>query len=53
MFDINPGLILWTILTFVIVVLILRAVAWKPLLAALNAREEQIRSSIQHAEEAH
>lgn len=52
MLDINPGLILWTIITFVIVVLILRAVAWKPLLGALTAREEQIRSSLQHAEQA-
>src|SRR5512140_307541 len=53
MLDINPGLILWTIITFVVVVLILRAVAWKPLLGALTAREEQIRSSLQHAEQAH
>ena len=52
MLDINPGLILWTIITFLVVVLILRAVAWKPLLAALNAREEKIRSSLQHAEQA-
>ncbi len=53
MLDINPGLIVWTIITFIIVVLILRAVAWKPLLGALTAREEQIRSSLQHAEQAH
>jgi len=52
MFDINPGLILWTIITFLVVVLILRAVAWKPLLAALTGREEKIRSSLQHAEQA-
>ena len=52
MFEINPGLILWTIITFLVVVLILRAVAWKPLLAALNGREEKIRSSLQHAEQA-
>lgn len=52
MLEINPGLILWTILTFVIVVLILRAAAWKPLLAALTAREEKIRSSLQQAEQA-
>jgi F-type H+-transporting ATPase subunit b len=52
MLEINPGLILWTIITFVIVLLILRATAWKPLLAALTAREEQIRSSLQDAREA-
>ncbi len=52
MLDINPGLILWTIITFVVVLLILRLAAWKPLLEALTAREEHIRSSIQKAEEA-
>jgi F-type H+-transporting ATPase subunit b len=52
MLEINPGLILWTIITFVIVLLILRATAWKPLLAALTAREEQIRSSLREAQEA-
>jgi F-type H+-transporting ATPase subunit b len=52
MLEINPGLILWTIITFVIVLVILRATAWKPLLAALTAREEQIRSSLREAQEA-
>lgn len=52
MLEINPGLILWTILTFVIVVVILRAAAWKPLLAALNAREESIRTALRQADEA-
>jgi len=50
MLQINPGLILWTIVTFVIVLTILRFTAWKPLLAALAAREEKIRSSIEQAE---
>lgn len=52
MLDINPGLILWTIITFVIVLMILRFTAWKPLLAALTAREEKIRSSLEQAERA-
>jgi F-type H+-transporting ATPase subunit b len=52
MFQINPGLILWTIITFVIVLMILRWTAWKPLLAALTAREEKIRASLAHAEQA-
>ena len=52
MLDINPGLILWTIITFLLVLMILRATAWKPLLAALAAREEKIRSSIQDAQDA-
>ena len=52
MFDINPGLILWTIITFVAVLVILRYSAWKTLLGALTAREERIRSSLDRAEEA-
>ena len=52
MLDINPGLIVWTIITFVIVLFILRAKAWKPLLQALTAREEGIRTALQHAEDA-
>jgi F-type H+-transporting ATPase subunit b len=52
MLDMNPGLILWTILTFILLLVILRAVAWKPLLGALTAREESIRTSLQDAENA-
>ena len=52
MLEINPGLILWTILTFVIVLVILRRTAWKPLLTALKEREDSIRTSLHDAEEA-
>ena len=52
MLEINPGLIIWTIITFVIVLAILRATAWKPLLGALTAREEKIRSSLKDAQDA-
>ena len=52
MLEINSGLILWTILTFVIVLVILRKAAWKPLLGALTAREESIRASLRDAEDA-
>ena len=52
MFDINPGLIVWTIITFVAVLLILRKSAWKSLLAALTAREDKIRTSLEQAERA-
>lgn len=52
MLEINPGLIIWTIITFVIVLAILRFTAWKPLLAALTAREEQIRNALEQAGQA-
>jgi F-type H+-transporting ATPase subunit b len=52
MLDLNPGLILWTIITFLAAMLILRRFAWKPLLGALAAREEKIRAQLERAEHA-
>ena len=50
MLDINPGLIVWTIVTFGLLLTVLRMFAWKPLLEALNKREEHVRSSLERAE---
>ncbi|MFQ5798202.1 MAG: F0F1 ATP synthase subunit B [Bacteroidota bacterium] len=52
MLDLNPGLIIWTAITFFLLLLILRKVAWKPILTALQTREDTIRSSLERAEEA-
>ena len=52
MLDINPGLILWTIITFVILLFVLGKVAWKPLVNALQTREQSIRDALLKAEEA-
>ncbi len=52
MMEINPGLIVWTVITFLIVLLILRGTAWKPLVRALKDREDKIRSSLEEAEKA-
>ena len=52
MLDINPGLILWTIITFILLLFILGKVAWKPLVNALQAREQSIRDALLKAEEA-
>lgn len=48
--SVNPGLIIWQILIFVILLIILKKVAWKPLLTALHSREQGIRDSLDHAE---
>jgi F-type H+-transporting ATPase subunit b len=50
----NPdkGLIIWTIVTFAALVMLLSKVAWKPLLAALQEREEGIRKAIDDAAKA-
>ena len=52
MLEINPGLIFWTIVTFLAVLAVLKKVAWKPLLHSLTSREEQIRTALLEAEEA-
>ncbi len=52
MLDPNPGLIAWTIVTFIILVLILRKFAWKPILKALQDREAHVQSTLERAEEA-
>ena len=48
----NPGLIFWTAITFVIVLLILKKIAWGPILTALEEREKGIQSSIDRAHQA-
>ena len=48
----DPGLFIWTILTFLVLVTILAKFAWGPLLAALDARQETIRKSLDDAQQA-
>ena len=38
----DPGLFMWTLVTFFIVLIILKVAAWKPLMDALDAREQRI-----------
>jgi F-type H+-transporting ATPase subunit b len=46
----NPGLILWTALTFLILLFILRKYAWKPILQAVTDRENSIESALLKAD---
>jgi F-type H+-transporting ATPase subunit b len=48
-FSLDPGSVLWTLLTFVILLTLLRKFAWGPILAALQAREQGISDSIEKA----
>ncbi len=48
----DPGLFLWTILTFLVLLGLLAKFAWNPLLAMLDRREEIIRQSLDDAEKA-
>lgn len=52
MLDINPGLIIWTMITFALLVVVLGKFAWKPILQALQAREHEIADALKKAEEA-
>ncbi len=48
----EPGLILWTIITFGIVLVVLRLFAWKPLLAIIEERERTVRESLENSQRA-
>ncbi|MBA64934.1 MAG: ATP synthase F0 subunit B [Candidatus Marinimicrobia bacterium] len=50
--QLDPGLFIWTIITFLILLSVLAKFAWRPLLQALKDREDDIRSSLEDAEKA-
>ena len=49
---VDPGLIIWTIITFVALLIVLKMAVWKPLLAMLDERERRIRDAMAGAEKA-
>ena len=48
----DPGLFIWTILTFLVLVALLARFAWRPLLLALQQRQETITRSLEEAQRA-
>ena len=48
----DPGLYIWTILTFLVLVALLAKFAWRPLLRALEERQATIRASLDEARKA-
>lgn len=48
--DVNPGLIFWTLITFILLLFVLKKFAWKPILNALSERENLIKESLEKAE---
>jgi F-type H+-transporting ATPase subunit b len=46
----DPGLFIWTIVTFLVLLALLAKFAWRPLLAALEARRALIAKAIDDAE---
>jgi len=48
----DPGLFIWTVITFLVLLSLLAKFAWKPLLKALETRQETIRKSLDDAQKA-
>src|SRR4051812_17189070 len=48
----DPGLFIWTIVTFLGLLFALKKIAWGPLLAALETRQAAIRKSLDDAQQA-
>jgi len=48
----DPGLFIWTILTFLVLVALLGKFAWRPLLEALDSRQLAIRKALDDAQQA-
>jgi len=46
------GLIFWTAITFLFLLIILRKFAWKPILGAVSEREEGIKNALNEADKA-
>jgi F-type H+-transporting ATPase subunit b len=48
----DPGLFIWTIVTFLVLLALLARFAWRPLLDALETRQNAIRKSLDDAQHA-
>ncbi|MDQ3264862.1 MAG: F0F1 ATP synthase subunit B [Myxococcota bacterium] len=47
--EIRPGLIFWTLVTFILVAVVLRWKAWGPVLSLVEEREKQITNAVESA----
>jgi F-type H+-transporting ATPase subunit b len=48
----DPGLYIWTIVTFLLLLVAFNKLAWKPLKATLQAREDSIQKALEDARQA-
>lgn len=48
---VNPGLAIWTVITFSVVMLILWRFAWKPIVEALDARNSKVEDDLKASED--
>ena len=52
MLTVHGGLLFWTIITFLILLVVLKKIAWKPILDALESREKEIKDALNVAKKA-
>ena len=52
MLEVHGGLLAWTVITFLLLLVVLKKIAWGPHLAALEARESEIKDALNAAEKA-
>ncbi len=50
--SVEPGLMVWTVVTFFLLMFALYKLAWKPILSAVENRERRIKESLEKAEQA-
>lgn len=50
--DLDPGLMIWTVITFSLLLIVLGRYAWKPVIRMLQERETRIRGSLEAADKA-
>ncbi|RME25655.1 MAG: ATP synthase F0 subunit B [Deltaproteobacteria bacterium] len=50
--SVHPGTIIWTIIIFLLLLVILTKLVWKPLLKVVSDRENRIREDLERAEQA-
>ena len=52
MLEVHGGLLAWSVVTFILLLIVLKIVAWGPILTALEARESEIRDALDSAKKA-
>lgn len=52
MLDVNIGTVAWASIAFIIVLVLLKKLAWKPILSSLDERESSIKEALSSAEKA-
>ena len=52
MIEFDPGLIIWTTIIFILLLIVLKKFAWKPILAAVDERNKSIEDALKAADKA-